>query len=131
MDFSFDGATLTIRYETMDVVRTIHMQGAPPPADAPHSPNGYAVGYWQGDTLVIETSHLSAGQTNRDGIPKSERMTIRTTYDVQPREDGMTLRIAMTLTDPAIFTEPVTMIERFEYQPGWALLPFECQVTVY
>ena len=131
MDFSFDGATLTIRYETMDVVRTIHMQGAPPPADAPHSPNGYAVGYWQGDTLVIETSHLSAGQTNRDGIPKSERMTIRTTYDVQPREDGMALRIAMTLTDPAIFTEPVTMIERFEYQPGWELLPFECQVTVY
>ena len=41
------------------------------------------------------------------------------------------LRIATTLTDPAIFTEPVPMIERFGSQPGRELLTFECRVTAY
>ena len=37
----------------------------------------------------------------------------------------------MTLTDPAIFTEPAPMIERFGYRPGRELLPLQCQVTQY
>ena len=131
MDFNFDGDALTIRYETMDVVRTIYMNGAPLPADAPHTPNGHSIGRWQGDTLVIDTTHLTPGETNRNGIPKSENMTIRETYDVEERGDGMVVIIQITLADPENFTEPVTMVEEFEYQPGWELLPFECNVTEY
>ena len=50
---------------------------------------------------------------------------------MQPRDNASVLRIAVALTDAAIFTEPVPMIERFESQPGRALLPFDCQVTAY
>ncbi len=131
MDFSFEGDTLTIRYETMDVVRTILMDGAPLPPDAPHTPNGHSIGQWTGDTLVIDTTHLSAGEVNRNGIPKSERMIIRETYDVEDRNGGMVVIIRMTLTDPENFTEPVTQTEMFEYRPDWELLPFECHVTEY
>ena len=131
MDFSFDGEILTIRYETMDVVRTIAMDGAPLPTDAPHTPNGHSIAHWNGDTLVMETTHLTAGETNRNGIPKSERMTIHETYDVEDRDDVTVVIIRMTLTDPENFTEPVTQAETFEYKPGWELLPFECHVTEY
>lgn len=131
MDFTFEGDTLTIRYETMDVVRTILMDGAPLSPDAPHTPNGHSIGHWTGDTLVIDTTHLSAGEVNRNGIPKSERMTIRETYDVEDRNGEMVVIIRMTLTDPENFTEPVSQTEMFEYRPDWELLPFECQVTEY
>ena len=131
MNFSFNGDSLTIRYETMDVVRTIAMDGAPLPADAPHTPNGHAVAYWSGDTLVVETTHLTAGETNRNGIPKSEQMTVHETYDVEDRDGGIVVIIRMTLTDPENFTESVTQVETFEYKPGWELLPFECHVTEY
>ena len=131
MDFAFHGNTLTIRYETMDVVRTVAMDGDPLPPDAPHTPNGHSVGYWESDTLVIDTTHLAAGEVNRNGIPKSERMTIRETYDVEERNGGMVVLIRMTLTDPENFTAPVTQAEVFEYRPDWELLPFECNVTEY
>lgn len=131
MDFAFHGNILTIRYETMDVVRTIAMDGSPLPPDAPHTPNGHSVGHWESDTLVIDTTHLSAGEVNRNGIPKSERMTIRETYDVEERDGAMVVLIRMTLTDPEIFTEPVIQAEMFEFRPDWELLPFECNVTEY
>ena len=131
MDFAFHGNTLTIRYETMDVIRTIAMDGDSLPPDAPHAPNGHSVGHWEGDSLVIDTTHLSAGEVNRNGIPKSERMTIRETYDVEERDGAMVVLIRMTLTDPENFTEPVIQAEMFEYRPDWELLPFECNVTEY
>ncbi len=131
MDFGFDGDTLTIRYETMDVVRTAQLDGAPLPADAPHTPNGHAIGRWDGDTLVVETTHLTAGEVTRNGVPKSEAMVLRETFAVEDRDDGAYLVINMTITDLENFTRPFTITERFRLRPDWELLPFECHPTEY
>lgn len=129
MDFRFDRDTLTIRYETMDVVRTVHLDGEPPPAE--HTPNGHSVGRWEGTTLVIDTTHLAAGETSRDGVPKSARMTLRETFVVEERDDGPHLLVTMMITDPENFLETFTSVNDFALEPDWELLPFDCNPTEY
>ena len=131
MAFSFEGDTVTIFYETMDVVRTVHLDADPLPETAPHTPNGHAVGRWEGERLVVDTTHLTAGETTRDGVPKSERMTLRETFTVEDRDEGRRLIVAMTITDPENFREPFTTVNEFALEPEWELLPFDCQPTEY
>jgi len=131
MDFSFQGDTVRIRYETMDVIRTVHMYGMPLAPDATHTPNGYSVGRWDGDTLVVETTHLVAGETTRDGIPKSNAMTLAETFFFEDGREDMLLSVATTITDPENFAKPFTSIHQFENEPDWELLPFDCHQTEY
>ena len=117
--------------ETMDVVRTVHMSGASPPPNEPYTPNGHAIGRWEGETLVVETTHLTAGEVNRNGIPKSKAMTLYETFDLQKRDDDTYLIVNLTITDPENFTEPHTSTEVFVLEPNWELFPFECHLTEY
>ena len=131
MDFRFDADELTIRYETMDVVRTVTMNGGPAPDSTPHMPNGYSIGHWDGDVLIVETTHLAAGETTRDGYPKSAQMTLREAYRVEERSDGVYLSASMTITDPENFRETFTSVNEFILEPDWELLTFDCNPTVY
>jgi hypothetical protein len=131
MDFSFDDDRLTIRYETMDVVRSVAINGSPPPANTPHTPDGYSVGHWDGATLIIDTTHLSAGETTRDGFPKSATMTLREAIRVEERNDVLVLIESVTITDQENFREPFTTINEFVLEPDWELLPFDCHPTEY
>lgn len=131
MAFSFEGETVTIFYETMDVVRTVHLDGDAPPGDAAHTPNGHAIGRWEGDMLVVDTTHLAAGETTRDGVPKSDLMTLRETFRVEDRDETPRLIVTMTITDPENFREPFTTVDEFALEPDWELLPFDCHPTEY
>src|SRR5690606_33856531 len=129
--FRFDGDTLTIRYETMDVERTVLLGGEPLPADAPHTPNGHAIGRFEDGRLIVETTHLAAGETTRDGVPKSAAMTLVETFGVEDRDGRPHLTVAVTITDPENFREPFTTVNEFVLEPDWELLPFDCQPTEY
>lgn len=131
MDFRFDGDTLMIRYETMDVVRAVQIDGPPAPPGTPHTPNGHSVAHWDGDRLIIDTTHLAAGETTRDGFPKSAAMTLRETITVEQRQDGPILVAAVTITDPENFREPYTTVNEFALEPDWEILPFDCHPTEY
>jgi hypothetical protein len=131
MALAFEGDMLTIFYETMDVVRTVQMGGAPPPESAPHTPNGHSVGRWEGETLVVETSHLAAGETTRDGVPKSELMTLRETFLIEEEAERPRLVVSVTISDSENFIRPFTTVDRFVLEPDWELLPFDCHPTEY
>ena len=45
-------------FELYDMYRTIFIDGPPKPDYYPDGPNGYSVGHWEGDTLVIETTGI-------------------------------------------------------------------------
>ena len=50
-----------ITFVTGNVVRRIYMDGREPPEFFPSSAMGFSSGHWEGDHLVVETTHLSAG----------------------------------------------------------------------
>ena len=48
-------------------VRVIHLSGQPPPPTIT-SVGGYSMGYWDGNTLVVVTTHLRAADPARGGV---------------------------------------------------------------
>src|SRR5262245_5072340 len=50
-------STIVIMIEDVGGLRIVNMTGSPPP-DSVRSREGYSAGRWEGDTLVIETTHF-------------------------------------------------------------------------
>lgn len=96
---------------TYEQTRTIWMDGRPhPPAHAPRTWMGFSTGRWQGDRLVVETTHIKSGWHRRNGVPMSDRATM-TEYLV-PHDDTFT-HIAV-IRDPVYLTEPWIKTQHFE-----------------
>jgi glyoxylase-like metal-dependent hydrolase (beta-lactamase superfamily II) len=90
-------------YGSYGLARTIFMDGRPhPPANARHTYEGFSTGAWQGNRLVVETSHLKAGFLRRNGIAHSDRA--RMIEQFLRHDDYMT--IVTAVDDPVYLEEP-------------------------
>jgi glyoxylase-like metal-dependent hydrolase (beta-lactamase superfamily II) len=97
---------------TYGLDRIVWMDGrAHPSAEALHTFNGFSTGYWEGDTLVVETSHMKPGWLRRNGTPTSERARMIEHYT---RLDDY-LMVTTIVDDPVYFSEP--FIRTTEYTP--------------
>jgi hypothetical protein len=124
MEFVDQGDTILVRTEEYDSVRTIHMSGAGRPEEQPKTLLGYSTGRWEGKTLVVETSRVSAPHLNSRGAPlgPSARFVERFT----PTADGSRLDYALTITDPDSLTAPAELKRWWVWRPGEQVLPFNC-----
>ncbi len=125
MEFVDRGDRILLRIEEYDLVRTIHLSAdAVVEAPAP-SLLGHSVGRWEGETLVVETTRIDYPHFDKTGIPQSEAVRVAERFSVN--EDGSRLNYEATITDPAIFTEPVVMTKTWAYRPGETINPYDCQ----
>jgi len=85
--------------------RWVWMDGRSAPPNHPSTPMGFSVGRWDGNVLVIETTHLSPGWLDGSGLPMSGRGT-RIVERYTPSEDGLSMERIMTIYDP-YYTEPL------------------------
>ena len=98
------------RISTFDQERTIYMDGRPhPPAYAPHTWMGFSTGQWQGNMLVVTTTHIKKGWLRRNGVPESDLATL-TEYFVRT---GDVLTRISAIADPVYLTEPLVKSEEF------------------
>lgn len=66
--------------------------------------NGYSVGKWEGDTLVVTTVGLDDRQwVDAFGYPISEKAVVEERYS---RPTPNRLRVDITITDPLLYTRP-------------------------
>ena len=86
---------------------------------------GHSVGRWEGDTLVVETTHIDYPHFDKTGIPQTEAVHNLEHFSVN--DEGSRLEYSVTVTDPAIFTEPVVMTKAWAYRPGETVNPYDCQ----
>lgn len=121
---------ITIRYQYGDVVRQIFLDGRTPPADTPHTLHGFSTGRIEGDTLVIETTHLApafaaiAGD-GRIGAPTGTRARIVERWWPAPTPGN--LLMDMVLDDPEYYERPFLMHRREWSRIGdHALEPWDC-----
>ena len=95
---------------TYEQTRTIWMDGRPHPGpNAAHTWMGFSTGRWDGDMLVVETTHLKQGWVRRNGIPMSDRATY-TEYIVL---NGDMMSHIGVLVDPVFLAEPLVKSEEF------------------
>jgi len=97
-------------HSTFEQTRTIYMDGRPHPGpNAAHTWMGFSTGRWDGDMLIIETTHLKQGWIRRNGVPMSDRAHM-TEYWVR---NGDLLTQIVMLFDPVYMTEPMVKSQEF------------------
>jgi hypothetical protein len=84
---------------------------------------GDSIGHWEGDTLVVDTISLGAGDTLDAQIPHSDALHVvqrlkRPTYD--------TIENEVTIDDAKAYTKPATVTVTYRMQPGWELQEAVC-----
>ncbi len=90
-------------YGSYGLARTVWMDGrSHPPPNARHTYEGFSTGRWEGNRLVIETTHLKAGFLRRNGIAHSDRA--RMLEHFVRHDDYLTLVTAVD--DPVYLDEP-------------------------
>ncbi|MED5534070.1 MAG: DUF6152 family protein [Pseudomonadota bacterium] len=124
-EFVLEDNEILVYLEEQDVVRTIHMVEVPEPTES--SAYGHSVGYWEGDTLVVTTTHINWPWFDQRGIRQTENVYVVERFT--PSANGHLLNYAATVTDPAIFTEPVVLERHWIWVPGESVEPYNCTVT--
>src|SRR4029453_16357188 len=104
---------------------TIWMDGRPhPPANTLHTWSGFSNGEWEGDVLVVTTTHLKETYTRKSGLMRSDQATIRTRW----RRVGNFLQATSILYDPVYMTEPyIRSSMMWIYDPALAESPYPCE----
>ena len=111
--------------------RTIWLDGRELPSEPPQLRYlGYAVGQWEGDTLVVESygyddrSWIARDSRNGErGFPHSDQMRIVERYR---RTAIDTLEASMTIIDPLVYTAPWTSSGTLELFPGTEIGEYFC-----
>jgi len=105
-----------IIYERPDV-RYIYTDGRPFPPNDELWPTfeGYSIGHWEGDTLVIETKSIRGGiPIDRTGAGLSDAASV--TERIR-KVDARTLQSDITIVDPIAFTRPWNVTRRYTKRP--------------
>jgi hypothetical protein len=92
-------------FETGEQFRRVFMDGRTAPDGWELSYNGYSVGHWKGNTLVIETTHLLPGMLDGSGMPMSGSDT-RLVEEWTVSADGHEIDRVMTIYDP-LYSKPM------------------------
>jgi glyoxylase-like metal-dependent hydrolase (beta-lactamase superfamily II) len=101
-------------YGSYGLARTVWMDGRPhPPANARHTYEGFSTGRWEGNRLVVETTHLKAGFLRRNGIAHSDRARM---LEYFVRHDDY-LSLVTAVDDPLYLDEPFVRSTDFRLDP--------------
>ena len=116
---------IVIMYEANAGTRQIFLDGRPaPPADAQPWWWGYSRGRWDGDTLVVESTHFrDGGWLDVNGAPLTSEGKITERYR---RPTVGTLEIDVTIDDPKAYTRPWTVRVNQRLLPDTDLIEFVC-----
>jgi hypothetical protein len=107
--------------------REIWMDGRDhPPEFAPHTWQGFSTGRYEGDVLVVKTTHLKAGWMRRNGLPFSDRATMTDRF----HRHGDVLTHMMIVEDPVYLTEPLVKTNGFLLSPNGTMTPYPCESVV-
>ena len=117
---------INITYEAHNEVRRVYLgDRIVPMADRVPGRNGSSSAHWEGDTLVVETTHLVEQVDQRYAHSDQARIVER--YRLTTDANGTRVLVAeMTLTDPVFYTKPVTDTKKWAFVPNGHLLPYEC-----
>jgi hypothetical protein len=95
--------------------RTIWVDGRPhPPEIAPHTWMGFSTGAWEGNTLVVKTTHIKQGWVRRNGVPQSDLVTTTERFT----RHGDMLTYVIYIKDPVYLTEPLVRSRNFVRMSG-------------
>ncbi len=111
-------------YESRTTFRQIFLDGRPLPKDPQPAWDGYSIGHWDGDTLVVETTGFNdLSWLDSNGHPHTDALHLTEKFH---RPDFGHLQIQITIDDPKAYTKPWTVNETVNYLPDSELIEYIC-----
>jgi hypothetical protein len=111
-------------FEYDHYIRHIYLDRREHPKDLDLSWMGDSIGWWEGNTLVVDTAGLNdktwldqVGHPHSDALHVIERIR---------RVDRETLQDDLTIDDPKAYKKPWTGQQFFKRRPTWRLLEYVC-----
>lgn len=115
---------IVFRYEYFDQIRLIFMDGRGHPGpDAPHSKMGHSIGRWEGDELVIDTTHILPSTITNNGLDHSDKIHMVERYRLS--EDGK-LTALQWFSDPEVLDNNGARYIAWTKRPGQSVFPYDC-----
>jgi hypothetical protein len=109
--------------------RTVYMDGRSHPAKLMPSFYGHSIGWWEGDTLVIDTKGFNEGfWLDRRGLPHTDALH---TIERFTRVDSASIRYEVTVDDSGAYTAPWTARFNLRWENGTELFEYVCQQANY
>jgi hypothetical protein len=106
-------------FEYYDGWREIWTDGRKPPEDPDPAYWGYSNATWDGNTLVVDVIGFNGkAYLSSKGLPMSDAMHQTERWQ---RVDHDTLKIAVTLDDPKMYTKPWTATYFYKLKSDWKL----------
>ena len=117
---------VAVLYERLHEHRIIPLEGRAPLDAGIRTWFGDSRGRWEGDTLVVEVTNFS-DRTNYRGAGATLRLVER-----YRRLDADTVRVAITVDDPATWTAPWTAVVEGKRDPAyWQIFEYACHEGNY
>jgi hypothetical protein len=105
--------------------RTVYMDGRSHPADFAPTNYGHSIGWWEGDTLVIDTVGYNEDfWFDRRGLPHTEALH---TIERFTRDNERQMTYTIEVRDPNVYTGPYTGGFTLSFQAGTELFEYICQ----
>ena len=115
---------IIFKYEYFDLVRIVFMDGrAHPPEDAPHSKVGHSIGRWEGDELVVDTTHLLPATITNNGLDHSDKARVIERFKLSP--DRKMLLSTLEFEDPEVLDNRGARFIAWSSEPG-AVYAYDC-----
>ena len=124
--FEILGDRIVIRGEDLTVDRTVWMDGRAHP-DTVEGPGGHSIGWFEGDTLVVETVHVPPGLVD-DQLQIHSSDQARSVERYRVTHDGHQLYADFTLYDPVMLEAPLTIVRPRVLTPNVELDRAPCEV---
>lgn len=113
------------RYEKDDQIRTVWMDGRKPTI-YDWGVQGFSVGHYDGDALIVDTDHFVFDITGFDdynGIPSSQLKKVHERY----WKEGTELKVTVAVEDQMFLKKPTSYTTRWlPARPGYVLDPWDC-----
>ena len=109
--------------------REVYMDGRGHPADLVPTNYGHNIGWWDGDTLVIDSVGYNEDfWFERMGLPHTEAVHVTEYFR---RTDPATVDYTWVMTDPDVYEAPVVGHLRLLWREGQELFEYICQQSNY
>lgn len=113
---------VSITSEMIHETRVVRLDDAPRLPDELRQFSGSARGYWDGDTLVVESSNFT-DRASISRVPNSLEMKLTERFK---RVDPQMIEYTATVVDPVTLSQPVTLRLMLTSQPGFTLYEYNC-----
>jgi hypothetical protein len=105
--------------------RTIFLDGRKHPEKLTPSYYGHSIGWWEGDTFVVDTVGFSEGfWIDRGQLPHTSQLHLIEKY-TRTALDSM--KYELTIDDPGAYTAPFTGTSNLRWENGTELFEYVCQ----